>query len=638
MTTASAFVPSFLITFDIATGTLTFTDTSTARGTHTVGLIKITHKLSGDILYVHDDWGTAPSAWTSPDIHGSATAVWTKSGIVLPTEYLGEYQFEYATYNGTTATEDVVPTPTVRTYTLDYTAPAVAIDMAVLCSTSELTSEDVTDYNLIIGGVQFIPTTTTRVHTLTKPAGSGCTISPLTWTDYGITNLRTIGGGVTAGSRIWTRTWQANIVTTLVWDVVAAYGATQPAVKITDIVYGDDNIYAQCDATICALAECYRNMLTRWRTSLTSNFSYKEANRDKVLEAAAMFDMLLWDERCGVSTENDVLALQTILAGENCNCTVNNDEVSVPIVPWGAIVAGGGTTPSEFQVFFTTTDPTDNDGHDGDVCFQTPSGHIWYKVSGSWVDKGLYKGTAGSPGADGAGDVQVLVNDILEYSTSGNTDATTICYDFQINNSYFENAGDFMEFVWDAKLAANANGKRLKVLFCGTTVLDYFTDDLVNADNNRVRIVLKATRINDTQQKLECSLVRGGLPADVIGPVVMLNGYDMNMDGSVILQGTNSVASASDIMCDGYSVTLHLRQTTLIPAKSPSGAGRGLVSQAFTATEGQTAFTVTEFVPNDMYIPLIDNVPQSQLVVTRSGYVFTYAPGLSAGQVLLIVD
>lgn len=109
----------------------------------------------------------------------------------------------------------------------------------------------------------------------------------------------------------------------------------------------------------------------------------------------------------------------------------------------------------------------------------------------------------------------------------------------------------------------------------------------------------------------------------------------------------------NDITVYGYNGNIYYRighgQPKLIGGQTiinnyvQGGAsdGRGVVTQMFEVTEendGQTEFEVTEFVANNHYIPLIDNVIQSRLVVTRSGQVFTYAPGLSKGQVLLIIN
>lgn len=77
---------------------------------------------------------------------------------------------------------------------------------------------------------------------------------------------------------------------------------------------------------------------------------------------------------------------------------------------------------------------------------------------------------------------------------------------------------------------------------------------------------------------------------------------------------------------------------TLIRIPVQALLGNTSITQEFEATDGQTEFTVTDFTANNHYIPLIDNVIQSRLIVTRVGQIFTYSPGLSAGQILLIIN
>ena len=618
--------PRFSITFGMVAGLLTFTDTTSGRSANTKAIIKATYTTDGTPLYTHPSWGLAPADWEDPDIDGS-TPVWTKD-IPLPDAPLGSYLVEYQIYDG--ATPPATAISYSRTFTLKYVAPVVAINETVRCSTSQLISSDDTDYNVVIDGVEFTPTTITRAHTITKPAGSGYTGTLGTTSDA----VRTIGGGSIAGTRLWTRIWQTNIVTGLTYRL-ATWGAVAPDVYVTDVVKGDDQIFAQCDTTICALAQCYANMLTRWNLSLTGNFEYKEGKRDEIIKVEGLFIKLLWFERCGVDVEPVIAELKDALKGEKCGCTTDTDEVSKVIIPWAAMISGGGSGSSTFAFLFGATDPNDADGNDDDVYTNTVSSDIFKKLGGHWTFQFNNKGASGHD-LTGGGKVLTLISDSTERSTAANLALTQISYDFQLNNSYFENANDYMLFHYEAKFNRNQNGKLLTLRYAGADVLNYFADDMVLSDNERVEILMKVTPISDVRQHLEIKALRNG---QVVGPTVERNHEcDLNTTRSVALYGTNSEESASDVMCDCTIVTLYKRETDLVPAGVVLSRGRGLVAQTFTATEGQTDFTVTLFEPNDMYIPMIDNVPQSQLVVTRNGYVFTYAPGLAAGQVLTIID
>ena len=625
-------VPRFSITFDVTTNSVTFTDTTALRTANTVGIIKVTNVNEGTILYQHPNWGASPSAWVSPDIDGSIPK-WSKA-VSLGGMLAGDYKFEVKLYDSTGGYVPLTIPIVLRKYRLIYTSPVVCITENIKCRTSQLISSDVTDYNIVTDGIQLSPSTLTRSHTITPPAGCGYTGTLGTTNDA----IRTVGGGSTPGTYLWTRVWQTNISTVLKYNL-AAWSDTLPEVSVTDLVKGDANTFAQCDATICALAQCYRNMLDRWNASLTQNFTYREKYRDKVVLANALWTLLEWYDHCGIDTEVVILRLKELLAEENCTCTASNEEVSTPIIPWGPVVSSGGGSSSEFMFHIETTVPGTSDGHDGDVWYDKSSGDLYLKAGGAWTLKDNIKGAKGDAGNAVDQKMLVLVHDTTSRATPATLSISPVSYDFQINNSQFNFSNDFMRFVYDVKLAHNQNGKRLTLQFAGDDIMTYFTDDLANDTNDRVTVSLKVTPINNVSQHLEATIVRGGIPGQMIGPkIIRNNSKDLNTTRSVKLCATNSVAQVNDIICDCTLVELYHRETTFLASGPPLSTGRGLISQKFISTEGQTDFVVTDFEPNDYYMPQIDDTPVSQVIVTRSGYVFTYAPGLHAGQVLLIVD
>jgi hypothetical protein len=192
-----------------------------------------------------------------------------------------------------------------------------------------------------------------------------------------------------------------------------------------------------------------------------------------------------------------------------------------------------------------------------------------------------------------------------------------------------------MEFTYEVRLASNQNGKTLTLRFASTDILTYFTDDLVNSNNETVEIKMRVTPTSDTTQDIIAQLIRGGQSGEVFGPIRIAHGVDLNTTRTVLLYGQNSVASASDIIGKRTMVQYFRREIVLIPPTDEL-AVRGLVSQSFIATEGQTTFTVTNFTATDYYLPVVDDVFQSKTLITRVGNVFTVAGGLHAGQVLTI--
>lgn len=641
MATLTTEIPTFKITFDIFNQVMDFEDTFTTGyadyGTlsSTVGLIKITHISSAStILYQNEGWDEVTPDFSAPDINGGDSPKWKEEDIDLPTDPNGDYQIDYilSTDGGTTFVQ------VTRCYTLKYTQPVVSIALTALCSTSQLMSEDTSDYNVVIDGVQFTPTIS-RSHKITAPAGSGAT-DPGAVIDTGTTPLRTIGGGNTNATRLWTRIWQTNIVTSLAYTL--SEWSTDlngnPQVILTDTVKGDDNINVQCDATICALAACYNNMLNRWRASITSNFSYMENYRDKVIEANGLWAQLQLYERCGVDTESTILALQELLSGEDCNCTTNSDEASVPIVPWAAIVSGNGTA-SAFSFTVSTSNPSSDEvGTDGDMWLNKTAWYLFQKENGHWIALGCIKGAAGENGEISDQSVQFLTSDQTVNATGANTSATVLKTD-TIVSTEFLHYGDYKEFIFEVLLSHSGNGKLIELDYGGTKIFSFFTDELITADNDRLTIKLKVIAgYSYTVQHLIVALERKGFPGYTTGPTIIRDHtLDLYSAKLVRLIATNSVAIASEITCDSVMSFLYHRVVSGLPELPPAEDGRGLMSQSFTATEGQTVFDVTLFLCNNFYLAFIDGANVSQSVVTRVGNRFT-VPALHEGQVLTIVD
>ena len=88
--------------------------------------------------------------------------------------------------------------------------------------------------------------------------------------------------------------------------------------------------------------------------------------------------------------------------------------------------------------------------------------------------------------------------------------------------------------------------------------------------------------------------------------------------------------------CRGPKHWLNLDDYILKVVRNYFVSQRVVLKNTFVATEGQTSFTV-DFTANDNYLALINDVKQSNSVVTRSGNTFT-TPALSANDVLEIYN
>lgn len=521
--------PTFSIIFDILNGHLTFTDTSVGWGATVEGTFRITH--NGVPIYTGSGWHATTPTWVTPPLHGSGTAVRAIASIDLATSYNGDYVFEYWQRTGSGT-----PTKTTWAYTLNYIAPVVTIEMTVLCRTSQLISEDTTDYDIVADGVSITPTAT-RKHNITAPAGSGFTPVTADVADA----IRTVGGGETPQTRIWTRTWQTNIETALQYTLVEYFSGLEPVVTLTDTVYGDDDIFARCDATICALATCFKNMYDRWITSLTSNFAYREDKRDTIIACLGLWTELQWFERCGTDTQATILALQALLAGENCNCTTNTDEVSTVIIPWGSIIGVGG---SDSTFVFSVTPSTPTGGNNGDVHYNSYTYDLSQKTSGTWVVVGNLRGPSGINGAAGTSPSAILYNNTSDTATSAGTVEESLDH-YDIISGDFAGDGDVIHVEAIVQLGLNDNGKTVKLYLGGTTLAQYFTDTAINSSNDIVKLEAwlnyDGTKVTDS----DTMVVTNG----TINPGFTSHALSTPNLTAISVTGQNSVATAADITC-----------------------------------------------------------------------------------------
>jgi len=539
MATPSSSVPHFSGTFILGTtNTLTLTDLITtgytAWGTPTKAVFSV---VDPDGLIIYQNTGYATSSFTSPDFN-SASSLWTVTGIVLPLDANGTaVKRGTYTFHGLYSIGGVVVLVT-KTYDFQYASPVVEINLSANCRTSELTSIDSTDYTYL--GANTIPLTTTlsRVHTITKPAGSSAN-APGATTTTTITDTRVIGGGITAATRLWTRTWQTNIVTTLQYDL-EAWGIYNWIV-VQDVVYGDDYIDVQCSDCACVLNTCWENLILRWKEAEENHAINVNDLRYKIALGAALWTDFYNLERCGESTAPVCIEIRDLLNSTDCSCLTDDDTVSKVIVPWGA--GSTGSSASTFAFTTSASNPTGGSGHAGDKHINTTTWHLWDNIAGTWTDVGKIQGADGADGSSASTKV-IFYNNSGSVGTSAGTSlelldeklfATPILYAL----------GDCIYVKEVFELGLNDNGKTASMYLNGTSIASHFTDTAVNATNNIVTIEAWINIIDTNVQRIETLVTRGGngYPGWVNGAFVTATGI------TVKAYGQNSVALDNDIVC-----------------------------------------------------------------------------------------
>lgn len=539
MPTFTSTVPRFRITFILGTtNTITLTDpiaNYSAYGTPTTAVFQVTDP-DGLLIYQNTGFSSDPPSHVAPDF-SSATGTWTKTGI---TPYLdvdgvtikrGTYTVTAVYKNNTTAVT------IVKSYDLQFVSPVVEITMSADCRTSELTSTDLTDYS-IVGETEPITTTISRVHTITKPSGSSAN-DPGATTTTTITDTRTIGGGITAATRLWTRIWQTNIATTLQYDMELWDLYTW--VVVQDVVYGDDSIDVQCSDCACVLNTCWENLIIRWKESEANHAINVNDLRYKIALGAALWTDFYNLERCGEDTTYKCIEIRDLLNSTDCSCLGDDDTKSHAITPWGA--SSGSVAASTFAFTFSSSNPTPGSGASGDVKFQTTSQHLWQNSSGTWVDYGSLSG------ADGAAGENAIPNSIF-YNNSSNTGTSAgttleLLDHIDLASPILYTTGDsiYAKAVFD--LALNDNGKTCSIYLNATDIANHFTDSAVNATNNIVTIELWINVTGSDTQVIETLVTRGGncYPGYVTGTFDTSGGIAINV------YGQNSIATLNDIIC-----------------------------------------------------------------------------------------
>lgn len=534
-------VPHFRATFTLgSTNTLAITDLITSGYTSYGSTIKALFSITDpDGLLFYQNPGYATDDFSSPNIY-STTGTWTFSAGSLPldadgvTAKRGTYTIT-AKYKCDSATYVTVS----KSYNLQYVSPTVEISYDLSCRTSELTISDLTDYSSI--GTDIVPLTTTisRSETTTKPAGSSAN-APGTTTTTTATYSRTIGGGVTSATRLWTRVWQTNITTTLQFDI--AYWDSYVWIVIVDTVYGDDNIDVRCSDSVCDLNTCWQNLVARWDEAEKNHAINVFDLRYKVEKGSALWTEFYNMERCGEDTSYKIIEIRDLLASEDCSCSGTTDDRSVVIVPWGS----GAASPVASTFAFTsgTADPTPGSGTAGDKYVNTATGYLWDNIAGTWTAVLLLTGASGSAGTDATPQVNFYNNNSNTGTSAGTTLELLDSKALASPIAYTTGDTIYVKAVFELA-TANDNGKECSLYVNATKIVSYFTDSSVNADNKFVTLEMWVNVTGTNTQSIETLATRGGncFPGYTTGT------FDTSSTVTIAAYGQNTVATLNDIIC-----------------------------------------------------------------------------------------
>lgn len=519
------------------TPTLTLTDLiASYTGTTIIGWFEATDP---DGLLFHQ--GTQ----ASPDVGNTSPLTWAVSGVALPldtdgvTIKKGTYTFTYYVKSDALTTVSVS-----KTYDFDYTSPTVQIQLTASCRTSELTSEDITDYYFYTGAT-ITPTSLTRSHTITKPAGSGAN-APGTLTGVSLYASRTIGGGTTSATRLWTRIWQTTISTAVVYNV-ATWGV-YTWIIIDDTVTGSDSIDVRCTDCACTLNTCWENLVLRWKDAESNHAKNVFDLRYKIAYGASLWTEYYNRERCGEDTTEICQDIETLLDSEDCSCSnASDDAASVVVVPWGASSAVAAASTFAFHKFTTTPSTEGQAGDWGIYSDGSTYSYLYYNNAGTWGLVVDLKGTAGSSTAATA--VNILYNNYANAGTSAGVTLETLDT-YTLTAGSFATAGDVLHIEAIVQLAANDDGKTASLYFGATQLVSFFTDSLINASNNIVKLEAWITYEASSSETLETLVTTNGGSIPAFSTMAVSTTPAI----AITVKGQNAVASASDIICKKFRI------------------------------------------------------------------------------------
>lgn len=429
---------------------------------------------NGTTIHKNAGWGT--NDFSSPDITRSVQAY--KDSIELDVDAndnppSGIWYFYCKVKDSSTS----IVYSGSNTYAYAYTQPTVDIDQSYSCRTSELTSTDSTDYV-----VDSITPSITRAHDIQEPSGSGAN-------DPGSTTAssRTIGGGSTPATRLWTGDWVTSVTSTLSYSMETWVG--NDWIVISDSISGSSTISVSCDDCIEDLQTCITAFFDRWKSAKTSD--PKEANRLEpiVTEVLTLIEEYNNAERNGGDYAAIAGEIATLLSKEGFTCTTSSS-TSVQIVPWGE--GSLGTTGS--TITFVSSAPTG--GNSGDSAIGEDGSaiawNVYYNSSGTWLLKGNLN-------AENAPLLSNSISDILSTVTTSEEDLKS----YVLAADTLASTGDQLKIT--ALFYVNSGssiGMELKLYFGSTKVSSY---TMVNSINGYYKVKAIVTRTGASAEFYEGS-------------------------------------------------------------------------------------------------------------------------------------
>jgi len=508
-------------------------------------------KITGPLGVMYQNAGWLTDSFAAPDITRAATA--EKTGIPISLDAnlaipLGEYVFECKVKDTVSSTIFYG----TKTYDYQYVSPTPVIDLTVFLRTSQLQSVDASDY--LVTDDDIAAYSTTRAHTITKPAAAtGCNL-PATATTTDVTRL--IGAGATEDLWIWTGDWAASLVVDLVykledWNSVAWQ-------YVYDQVTGSDSISVSQNTCFLQYYETFKELIARYASALGRGNSSELNDVNFVLEQANYYWMQHeLADRNGDETEKEYWCTQlTELVTKSGYVVVSASDNSEPVVPWGSdTIVSVGTT---FAFTNGVADPTG--GNAGDYYFKIDAGVppttcvLWFNNAGTWTALVDLKGATGA-----AGDNTVILYSSIALAATGVSTGVGVetLLNYAMPGATLSDNGSGVEIEASIALANNAVEKTVQLRFSdaahptNTIVVEMVIADEVTPVTDVILISAKVFKKSATTVIAKAIMTRSGSPSD--SKVVYLE--ITTAPASISNITISADAAAGDVTCNELTVS-----------------------------------------------------------------------------------
>lgn len=211
-----------------------------------------------------------------------------------------------------------------QTFTFSDCAPVVVLELTDECDCNSITSKDLTNYTVNVGGNYYAPSTLSRVHTVNPP------ISPST-------GNRVAGSTVSSNatiivSPIWTTVWTSTVVTTLTYNI--------DGLIVQKTASGSASVDVVCSDELCCVYSCLRNIAVNYE-EFKNNLARRDEWQFIATSVTTWWTVYSVAKTCGVTATMEEALEKIITIAKKTGCSCCEDQSAEPQQVVGLCNAGG---------------------------------------------------------------------------------------------------------------------------------------------------------------------------------------------------------------------------------------------------------------------------------------------------------